>query len=103
MWQSRLFIFMCSTIWSCGLCNPQLNLPLPTPQPEIFYNGYTPNVATTPAQMRADRDRSQRYGPPYADEGGAGAGAASGAGTDDGLDDFRVCFFVNRLEYIENY
>lgn len=61
--------------------SPQLNLP--TPQPEVFYNGYTPNVATTPAQLRADRDRDQRYGPPYSDAGGGG-------NTDDGLDDFRV-------------
>eukprot|EP00099_Drosophila_melanogaster_P000803 NP_001033904.1 Ance-3, isoform B [Drosophila melanogaster] len=60
--------------------SPQLNLP--TPQPEVFYNGYTPNVATTPAQLRADRDRDQRYGPPYSDAGGGG-------NTDDGLDDFR--------------
>uniref|UniRef100_A0A6P4FWL6 Angiotensin-converting enzyme n=1 Tax=Drosophila rhopaloa TaxID=1041015 RepID=A0A6P4FWL6_DRORH len=65
---------------SLSRANPQLNLP--TPQPEVFYNGYTPNVATTPAQLRADRDRDQRYGPPYSDEGRAG-------NTDDGLDDFR--------------
>jgi len=67
---------------------------LPTPQPEIFYNGYTPNVATTPAQLRADRDRSQRYGPPYTDDGGRGGGGDTGVGSsssDDGLDDFRVC------------
>ncbi|KAH8393573.1 hypothetical protein KR200_005006 [Drosophila serrata] len=61
-------------------CDPQLNLP--TPQPEVFYNGYTPNVATTPAQLRADRDRDQRYGPPYSDAGGGG-------NTNDALDDFR--------------
>ncbi|XP_017858946.1 PREDICTED: angiotensin-converting enzyme [Drosophila arizonae] len=78
MWHC-LFI-ICSTLWSTGLANPQLNLP--TPQPEIFYNGYTPNVATTPAQLRADRDRSQRYGPPYAENEG-------GTSIDDGLDDFR--------------
>ncbi|XP_017002897.2 angiotensin-converting enzyme [Drosophila takahashii] len=65
---------------SLGWANPQLNLP--TPQPEVFYNGYTPNVATTPAQLRADRDRDQRYGPPYSDAGRSG-------NTDDGLDDFR--------------
>ncbi|KAH8279897.1 hypothetical protein KR054_010281 [Drosophila jambulina] len=63
-----------------GQADPQLNLP--TPQPEVFYNGYTPNVATTPAQLRADRDRDQRYGPPYADAGGGG-------NTNDALDDFR--------------
>jgi len=66
---------------SLSLASPQLNLP--TPQPEVFYNGYTPNVATTPAQLRADRDRDQRYGPPYSDQGRSG-------NTDDGLDDFRV-------------
>ncbi|BFF94124.1 angiotensin-converting enzyme [Drosophila madeirensis] len=73
--------------WLClGLAwaSPQLNLP--TPQPEIFYNGYTPNVATTPAQLRADRNRDQRYGPPYADEGGGGGSAGN---ADDGSDDFR--------------
>ncbi|KAH8273874.1 hypothetical protein KR044_002450 [Drosophila immigrans] len=83
-------IIMCSTMWTLGLVcgNPQLQLP--TPQPEIFYNGYTPNVATTPAQLRADRDRSQRYGPPYADDGGGGGGiGSSGSSSDDGLDDFR--------------
>ncbi|EDV58611.2 uncharacterized protein Dere_GG23898 [Drosophila erecta] len=63
-----------------SFASPQLNLP--TPQPEVFYNGYTPNVATTPAQLRADRDRDQRYGPPYSDAG-------RGGGIDDGLDDFR--------------
>lgn len=89
MYRHTLYIVVCSTIASLGLGDPQLNLPLPTPQPEIFYNGYTPNVATTPAQLRADRDRSQRYGPPYADERGAGEAAA---GSDDGLDDFRVCW-----------
>lgn len=84
MWNC-LFI-ICSTLWSLSRANPQLNLP--TPQPEIFYNGYTPNVATTPAQLRADRDRSQRFGPPYTDDGAGG----SGTNSDDGLDDFRVSF-----------
>ncbi|KRF98313.1 uncharacterized protein Dwil_GK27248 [Drosophila willistoni] len=74
---------ICAIYLSFCYGQPQLNLP--TPQPEVFYNGYTPNVATTPAQVRADRDRDQRYGPPYADEGGGGAGGNS----DDGLDDFR--------------
>lgn len=82
MWHC-LFI-ICSTLWSMGHANPQLNLP--TPQPEIFYNGYTPNVATTPAQLIADRDRSQRYGPPYSETGDGSSGSSS----DDGLDDFRV-------------
>ncbi|XP_034471564.1 angiotensin-converting enzyme [Drosophila innubila] len=88
MWHSLIII--CSAVWSLVCGNPQLNLP--TPQPEIFYNGYTPNVATTPAQLRADRDRSQRYGPPYADDGGGGGGGDTGVGSsssDDGLDDFR--------------
>lgn len=85
--------------WLClGLAlsraDPQLNLP--TPQPEVFYNGYTPNVATTPAQLRADRDRDQRYGPPYADAGGGG-------NTDDGLDDFRVgVAILSEYEIINN-
>jgi len=74
---------------SLSLASPQLNLP--TPQPEVFYNGYTPNVATTPAQLRADRDRDQRYGPPYSDQGRTG-------NTDDGLDDFRVGVTMNRLK-----
>ncbi|EDW57559.1 angiotensin-converting enzyme [Drosophila virilis] len=81
MWNCIFII--CSTLWSLTRASPQLNLP--TPQPEIFYNGYTPNVATTPAQLRADRDRSQRFGPPYTDDGAGG----SGSNSDDGLDDFR--------------
>ncbi|ALC39612.1 Ance-3, partial [Drosophila busckii] len=77
MWHSLLII----CVLQQNLAVPQLNLP--TPQPEIYYNG-SPNIATTPAQLRADRDRSQRYGPPYSEDG-----AGRGSSSDDGLDDFR--------------
>ncbi|XP_001962761.3 angiotensin-converting enzyme [Drosophila ananassae] len=79
MQSASVLVWLCLSL-SLSWADPQLNLP--TPRPEVFYNGYTPNVATTPAQLRADRDRDQRYGPPYSDEGG-------GANVDDGLDDFR--------------
>ncbi|EDW03231.1 angiotensin-converting enzyme [Drosophila grimshawi] len=81
MWHCLIIIY--TTIWGLVYANPQLNLP--TPQPEIFYNGYTPNVATTPSQLKADRDRSQRYGPPYSGDGGRSGSGSS----DDGFDDFR--------------
>lgn len=58
----------------------QLDLPPltnPSPQPEIFYNGYT---VTTPAQALADVNRAQRFGPPYSED----------QNNDDGSDDFRV-------------
>ena len=60
----------------------QLDLPplnTPTPQPEIYYNGYTP-TSTTPAQKQGDLDRNARYGPPYYNDGGG----------EDGVDDYRV-------------
>lgn len=84
MFHKHLSFLLCviwtlySPVLSKAQAKAQLDLPpLPSPQPEIYYNGYT---ATTPAQGIADRDRDQRFGPPYSELLSA----------DDGSDDYRV-------------
>ncbi|XP_037815729.1 angiotensin-converting enzyme [Lucilia sericata] len=55
----------------------QLDLPpLTNTQPDVYYNAYT---VTTQPQALVDKDRAQRFGPPYSED----------QNSDDGSDDFR--------------
>lgn len=93
MFHKYLKTLLC-VIWTLyspvlSTAHAQLELPpLPTPRPEIYYNGYT--ASTTPAQALGDLDRDQRFGPPYGDD----------ANGEDGSDDFRVSCGERTMIYI---
>ena len=78
----QIHILLCLTITTLTKADAKAQLdlppiPIPSPQPQIIYNGIP---VTTPAQALADRDRDQRFGPPYTGD----------LSNDDGSDDFRV-------------
>ena len=78
----QIHILLCLTVPTLMKANAKAQLdlppiPIPSPQPQIIYNGIP---VTTPAQALADRNRDQRFGPPYTED----------LSNDDGSDDFRV-------------